>query len=50
MSEEESEQFRDFLCKYIKSNFSSDDFKVLNEIEKLKYEFLLENNFKILIK
>ena len=50
MSEEESEQYRDILCKYIKSNFSSDDFKVLNEIEKLKYEFLLENNFKKLIK
>ncbi len=50
MTEIESQEYRNTLCKYIKSNFSLDDFKVLNEIEKLKYKFLLENNFQKLIK
>ena len=50
MSEIESKEYRNTLCKYIESNFRLDDFKILNGIERLKYKFLLENNFQNLIK
>lgn len=49
-SEEDSKEIRNLIRKYINEHIDHDNFKYLNEIEKLKYDFLLNDEFDKLIK
>ena len=45
-NESESLMLMEGLRDYITNNINPDDFKYLNEFNRLKYEYLMENNFK----
>lgn len=49
ISEEESGELMDILCEYINNNINPESFKYLNEVEELKYKYLLEKDFKNLV-
>ncbi len=46
MKEEYAQESMDLLCDYINKNIKPEYFEYLNEIEKLKYEYLLNKDFK----
>ena len=47
---DEANELIDILCNYINTNIDKRYFEYLNEIDKLKYEFLLDKDFDNLIK
>lgn len=49
MSKEESEPIMNILCDYIHRKVNFDNFKYLNEIQKLKYKYLLDGDYTRLI-
>ena len=49
ISEDESEEIISMLKEYFNNNFSHEDLKILNEFNKLKYEYLLGDEFKKLV-
>ncbi|PWB88326.1 bifunctional glycosyltransferase/CDP-glycerol:glycerophosphate glycerophosphotransferase [Methanobrevibacter thaueri] len=48
-TEEESIPYRDLLIDYIKENIDLNELNYLNEIDKLKYEYLLNDEFDKLV-
>lgn len=49
ISKDDSRQIIDILCDYIKNNIDSNDFKFLDEISSLKYEYLLNDDYDNLL-
>jgi len=49
-TEEESIPFRNLLIDYINKNIDLNDLNYVNEIDKLKYEYLLDDKFDKLVK
>ena len=49
VTEEESHEITSMLRDYISENINPDDFECLNEMNRLKYEYLMENDFNKLV-
>ena len=49
VTEEESKETIDILCEYIDNNINPESFDYLNELEELKYKYLLDKDFKKLV-
>ena len=49
LSEEEYREYRNLLVDYIKENIDSEKINHLNEINRLKYEYLLNDEFEKLV-
>ena len=47
--EEESRELMKGMQNYIKENINPDDFNYLNEFDKLKYEYLMDDDFEKLV-
>ena len=49
VKKEESHELMRLVREYVKTNVNPDDFKYLNEFEKLRYEYLMNNDFDMLV-
>ncbi len=49
LDEDDSKIFMDLLNDYIKTNVDVEDFKCLDEFDKLKYEYLIDNDYEKLM-
>lgn len=49
INEEDSKKYMAILNDYVKSNVNVDDFKYLDEFDKLKYEYLSDNDYEKLM-
>lgn len=50
ISKDDSKDIIKIISDYIHNNINLDDLKYLNEIERLKYEYLLDNDYDSLVK